>query len=531
MIVAWMIGATVFALLLGVAALASERALAAVRGATRLPWMAALVAAVVWPLLAPMAARLMQPEAAALSSITVSESASGMLAQQLPVMPLVWGDLAGTLLLVLWAVASALLVARLFVASRVIARVQREAQHADIDGEPVLVTDAMGPAVIGLLAPRVAVPSWLLEFDEGLRAIVLRHEREHCRSRDPHLVWMAAVAVAVMPWNVGVWWMARRLRLALEIDCDARTLRDEPNADRYGKLLLLIAQRQSGNPLSTMLAESTSHLSRRITAMHMRPLRRPVLRVLLFGAVAAGAVAVACSPRLATDLTAPKTTAGPSLTKSTTAGAAYFEFQVDHPVTAVKGSPTAVYPDSLKKAGVAGKVLAQFVVDERGLAEVKTLKILKSDNDAFTQAIVAALPTMRFVSAQLNGHSVKQLVQQPFVFGVAKGSDVARSKANDGPYFEFQVMNPVTSAPGSIGPKYPEELKSTKIEGDVLAQFVVNTDGTADINTLKVLKSNDAHFEVAVKDALGSMRFIAAEVDGRKVKQLVQQRFHFAVPN
>ncbi len=96
-------------------------------------------------------------------------------------------------------------------------------------------------------------------------------------------------------------------------------------------------------------------------------------------------------------------------------------------------------------------------------------------------------------------------------------------------YFEFQVEKPVVQAPGSAAPRYPEILKSAGVEGEVLAQFVVDTTGRAENGSFKVLKTSHELFALAVKNALPGMRFLPAEVGGKKVKQLVQQPFVFAI--
>ena len=96
-------------------------------------------------------------------------------------------------------------------------------------------------------------------------------------------------------------------------------------------------------------------------------------------------------------------------------------------------------------------------------------------------------------------------------------------------YFEFQVEKPVVQAPGSSTPRYPEILKSAGVEGEVLAQFVVDTTGRAENGSFKVLKTSHELFALAVKNALPGMRFLPAEVGGKKVKQLVQQPFVFAI--
>ena len=98
----------------------------------------------------------------------------------------------------------------------------------------------------------------------------------------------------------------------------------------------------------------------------------------------------------------------------------------------------------------------------------------------------------------------------------------------DQPYFEFQVEKQVAAIPGQ-SVNYPEQLKSAGVEGEVLAQFVVDTTGRYEQGTFKVLKSTNEQFTNAVKSALTRMKFYPAEVGGRKVKQLVQQPFTFSL--
>ena len=53
--------------------------------------------------------------------------------------------------------------------------------------------------------------------------------------------------------------------------------------------------------------------------------------------------------------------------------------------------------------------------------------------------------------------------------------------------------------------------------------------GGAGAGPFRGLKSSHELFPAAVRNALPSMRFLPAEVGGRKVKQLVQQPFTFAI--
>jgi protein TonB len=114
--------------------------------------------------------------------------------------------------------------------------------------------------------------------------------------------------------------------------------------------------------------------------------------------------------------------------------------------------------------------------------------------------------------------------------GTSKGVEGGKAVVQtDQPYFDFQVEKPVVPAPGTAGPSYPDMLRSAGIEGQVLAQFVVDTTGRAEMNTYKVLKSDNDLFSTSVKNYLGRARFLPAEVGGRKVKQLVQQPFQFSL--
>jgi TonB family protein len=208
-----------------------------------------------------------------------------------------------------------------------------------------------------------------------------------------------------------------RLRLAVELDCDARVLRAAEDPERYGRLLLFIAQRQSQTRLAPMLAESNSHLSRRITNMNSPVPARPRARVALLTLVAAGALA--CSTKYANDLTtAPSLSARPLTTASQSARSG--DLAGARPAVQTQNSASPRYPDILRSAGVEGEVLVAFVVDTMGLADPRTLKVLQSTHELFAIAVRNALPNMRFVPPALrDGTKVKQLVEQQFIFDVA----------------------------------------------------------------------------------------------------------------
>ena len=99
----------------------------------------------------------------------------------------------------------------------------------------------------------------------------------------------------------------------------------------------------------------------------------------------------------------------------------------------------------------------------------------------------------------------------------------------DTPFRADQVEKQVAVVPGSTAPRYPESLRSSGVEGRVIAEFVVDEQGRTEGGSVRFVRSDNQLFEDAVRVALRRMRFIPAEVGGRKVKQLVQMPFVFTL--
>jgi len=77
-----------------------------------------------------------------------------------------------------------------------------------------------------------------------------------------------------MPWNLPLWWQLRRLRRAIEVDCDARVLNAGHDVNRYGETLLEVGQRHSAFLGSVAaMSESKSFLEQRIRIMLSKPKR------------------------------------------------------------------------------------------------------------------------------------------------------------------------------------------------------------------------------------------------------------------
>jgi periplasmic protein TonB len=118
--------------------------------------------------------------------------------------------------------------------------------------------------------------------------------------------------------------------------------------------------------------------------------------------------------------------------------------------------------------------------------------------------------------------------------GVARGVEGGIVPANGStatgqPYFEFQVERGIAQIPGGPAPHYPELLRQAGVEGEVLAQFVVDTGGRVEPGSFKVLRTTHELFAEAVEAVIPSMRFEPAEAGGHKVRMLAQQAFAFSL--
>jgi bla regulator protein BlaR1 len=193
-----------------------------------------------------------------------------------------------------WAVMSLTMLIALAICAAYVYWRKRSWTQRTIAGVSVDVSLDVGPAVVGLLRPRIVVPAWLLDAPAAQQALVIAHEQAHLDARDPQLLTLTLLLLSAMPWNVSLWWQLHRLRHAIEVDCDARVLAKGHDRRQYGTTLLDIGQRQSAF-IGTVaaMAESRSLLEQRIRIMVHAPKRWARRSAPLFAALALCMVAVA----------------------------------------------------------------------------------------------------------------------------------------------------------------------------------------------------------------------------------------------
>jgi protein TonB len=99
---------------------------------------------------------------------------------------------------------------------------------------------------------------------------------------------------------------------------------------------------------------------------------------------------------------------------------ALIDKELDKHAVAYPDNKLPRYPDSLRTANVEGDVLMEFVVDSTGRAIPDTYFVLRTSDPRFIEAVIDALPAMRFFPAERRGRAVGERVTMPFQFWLSR---------------------------------------------------------------------------------------------------------------
>ncbi|MDQ3516714.1 MAG: carboxypeptidase regulatory-like domain-containing protein [Gemmatimonadota bacterium] len=110
------------------------------------------------------------------------------------------------------------------------------------------------------------------------------------------------------------------------------------------------------------------------------------------------------------------------LEREVASSSVYTASQVDQAVILAPGTAEPIYPDTLWRANVSGRVVAEFIVDQRGSIEPATFRVVSTTHRYFSASVTAALEGAVFRAASLAGRKVRQFVQVPFIFEASGGT-------------------------------------------------------------------------------------------------------------
>lgn len=301
----------VAAALMSLAALALESALRAYRRPTRGVWAGAMAASIALPLVARLAPGWLPP-ATELTQRLDRVAWRGELVR-LPgdgmAQAATWDGLA----IGVWIGLGVAVLAMIGWSLVGLARERRGWRRTSAAGMTVWRSRAFGPAAVGgALRSHIVLPEWVFTLGARQRRCILVHEGEHVRAGDVFLLLAGLLMVALVPWNLLLWWQFRRLRAAVEMDCDRRVLGAGVPMASYAAVLLSLpaARRPIPGPVLA-LATPRSLLGRRIDMMTRRILPLRALRASLALSAAFAAILAACEasapPTMPTVESTPKT--------------------------------------------------------------------------------------------------------------------------------------------------------------------------------------------------------------------------------
>jgi len=282
----------------------------------------------------------------------------------------------------------------------VFARMQRRFDAMLTDARPIgdnvfvgPTVDA-GPALVGLLRPRILLPR---DFDARYSAqqqqLILLHERIHWRRGD------TIVNLAVALWQMLLWFnpivhlAARRLRHDQELACDAAVLAAHPNSAKdYAEAMLSTQLTVLGLPVGCHW-QSSHPLKERIIMLTQK---KHAVVTRMFGAslLALSGLALA-GAGIATQ-------SGPAETFDVAPGYA-------------RMSPPK-YPQSALDARIAGQVLLKVVIDETG--KPATIDVESAPDESLGKAAAAAVEQWTFTAAMKDGRAVASVVHVPIDFSL-----------------------------------------------------------------------------------------------------------------
>jgi uncharacterized protein (TIGR03435 family) len=196
-------------------------------------------------------------------------------------------------LVALYALGVIGLLVRLGIGTAVAHRLRRS---ATLSGGRVTSDRIAAPITVGWLAPTLILPAGWPNWPSETLALVLTHEREHARGRDPLVQWLALLNRAVFWFHPLAWWLERHVAVLAEERCDAAVLAAGHSAAAYSECLIDLARSvaRRGRRVQTLgMAMPGGHLVTRLHRIADAPLARPTSRARLACTVALCATSTA----------------------------------------------------------------------------------------------------------------------------------------------------------------------------------------------------------------------------------------------
>jgi TonB family protein len=374
----------------------------------------------------------------------------------------------------------------------------------------------------------------------------MRHEGEHLRAGDSRVVTLGLLVAGLTPWNPVSWWQLRRLRTAVEIDCDARVLGHDGDVRAYGAALLTVAAGTMPHRRLAFAAFSESSTSLRARIVAMTSARTRAARVL--GAVlvlaGVGLGVQACGIESPVAPTAPKVaqTSDAPVSRAITDTPSFTRFTKapqlinrDEVVKALADN----YPPLVRDAGVGGKADVWVRIGLSGVVERAEIHT-SSGHQPLDLAALRVARVMRFKPAQDGDTPVPVWVSLPIAFvtdaqkaeqSAARAKELEEVKASGRftPWKTPPQLDNREDVGKSLEANYPPLLRDAGVGGR--AEVWVHIDDTGAVHEVDV-KTGSGHeaLDRAAVRVGQAMHFKPARGDAGPIPVWVAIPITFQVP-
>jgi TonB family protein len=198
---------------------------------------------------------------------------------------------------------------------------------------------------------------------------------------------------------------------------------------------------------------------------------------------------------------------------------------------AITRQTTPIFPSELVRAGVAGEVELEFVVDTEGF--VRNPVVIRANNPWFARPAIDVISEWRFIPAKVGDEMVNVLCRHVVKFSPDKqvrASDlwkVSKEKNHSTLPPEFQWDSPPVPVVTEF-PVYPLPQLQAGRTGKVRVEYVVDANGR--VETAKVLHTTAPEFAQAILAMIDGWRFAPAKKsDGSTCSAKLVAEYNFGL--
>ncbi len=383
------------------------------------------------------------------------------------------------------------------------------------------------PLLVGLVKPRLYLPTqWSSWSPEQLRGVVA-HELAHRDNRDMYALILQTIAMALFGLNPLIWLVNRKLIYLRELRCDEAVLRETNlTPAEYGHLLLGFVDRRPAlsaltlyfNERGTALKERLKHILNFKEGNVKWSKQQLAIPILIGLAIVPFSIREAYTqpPQIA-----PKREPMPASGDADSSEALVLE------LFARENLEGKVFLKLKANADSSEALVLELILD--GWVSDVDENVLKERVAIFKEAAIEAISQLRFKPAE---HNVKvgpvqmtQVIRFPLSKQQAAPSD--SGDAGGGKVFEVFKVETKPKRLNSVKPVYPDSARTAGLTGKVFLRFKVNVDGS--VSDVKVLRGQTIFKEAAI-DAISQYRFKPAEHKGKVVPVWIAQVINFQLP-